>query len=119
MKKWAKSLVQGKDEHIIEFLARIHSSFQDIHPFRDGNGRVGRLVMALFLLKSGYPVLTFPLTLSCMFNQGVQMGIRGDYAIFSRLLAESLFASFQAYEDAIGVQLLPTLKDTGSSVKVA
>ena len=107
-----KELVQTEEEHIIEFLSRIHSSFQDIHPFRDGNGRVGRLLMNMILLKQSYPVLTFPPTLSSMFNQGVSNGIRGNQSIFKRLLAESLFSSFHAYEAAIGVRLLPSIKDT-------
>ena len=101
----------GEDEHIIDYLSRIHSVFQEIHPFLDGNGRTGRLLMNLFLLKNGYPVLTFPRTLSFMFNQGVHNGIRGNHAIFSRLLAESLFKSFQAYETALGVELIPTIQE--------
>jgi fido (protein-threonine AMPylation protein) len=107
-----KHLIKGEREHMVEFLARIHSQFQYIHPFRDGNGRIGRLVMNLFLLTEGYPVLTFPSTLSNMFNHGTEMGHRGDLTIFKRLVAESLFASLQAYEDAMEVQLLPAVEDT-------
>jgi prophage maintenance system killer protein len=107
----SQEIIQNEDEHIIEFLSRIHSRFQHIHPFRDGNGRVGRLVMNMILLKQGYPVLTFPPALSNMFNQGVHDGVRENYTIFSRLLAEALFSSFQAYEVAIGVKLLPTVGD--------
>ena len=108
MKKWISKLdTRGKNEHILDFLARIHSEFQAIHPFRDGNGRIGRLVMNLLLIQNGYPILTFPATLSCMFNQGVYTGIRENYTIFSRLLAESLHSSFQAYETGLGTKLLP------------
>jgi fido (protein-threonine AMPylation protein) len=113
MSTWCKKgLVQRKGEHIIAFLSRIHSSFQDIHPFRDGNGRVGRLIMNMILLKQGYPVLTLPPTLSTMFNQGVQNGVRGNHKIFSRLLAEVVFSSFQAYEQALGQILLPSVDET-------
>jgi len=107
-----KGLVQNEGEHTIDFLSRIHSSFQDIHPFRDGNGRVGRLIMNMFLLKRGYPVPLFLSTLSSMFNRGVQNGIRGKHKIFSRLLAESVFASFQVYEEALGAQFLPFVNET-------
>ena len=36
-------------------LAEIHCSFEQIHPFLDGNGRTGRLVLNLMLVRLGYP----------------------------------------------------------------
>ena len=99
---WSRNCLQEqKDEHIIEFISRMHSRFQDIHPFRDGNGRVGRLLMNMFLLKNGYPIVTFPPTLSFLFNYGVASAFKGDHSVFKRSLAEVLFSSFQAYEDAL------------------
>jgi Fic family protein len=41
--------------HPIEHLAELHAAFERIHPFRDGNGRVGRLVTNLLLVRQGYP----------------------------------------------------------------
>ncbi len=39
----------------IERIARFHLEFEGIHPFIDGNGRTGRLVMNLDLIRNGYP----------------------------------------------------------------
>ncbi|MEO7262747.1 MAG: Fic family protein [Jatrophihabitantaceae bacterium] len=36
-------------------LARIHNAFEKIHPFIDGNGRTGRLVLNLILVRLGFP----------------------------------------------------------------
>jgi Fic family protein len=40
---------------LAEQLASLHSSFERIHPFLDGNGRTGRLVLNLLLVRLGYP----------------------------------------------------------------
>lgn len=49
------------DEHwtlpMVVRLALTHAQFETIHPFADGNGRVGRLLMPLMLAESGYPPL--------------------------------------------------------------
>jgi len=40
--------------HPIERAARFHLEFESIHPFIDGNGRTGRLLLNLMLLQDGY-----------------------------------------------------------------
>lgn len=42
---------------VIERVARFHLEFEGIHPFIDGNGRTGRLIMNLDLIRNGYPAI--------------------------------------------------------------
>ncbi len=46
--------------HACEIAGEFHWRFEDIHPFGDGNGRVGRLAMNMLLFNSGYPMLNVP-----------------------------------------------------------
>lgn len=42
-----------RDLHIVEAVAEFHLRFEGIHPFIDGNGRTGRLILNLELIKAG------------------------------------------------------------------
>lgn len=43
-----------REKHVIEAVSEFHLQFEGIHPFIDGNGRTGRLILNLELIKSGY-----------------------------------------------------------------
>ena len=46
---------EKKTSDILAQVTKLHSRFEQIHPFSDGNGRVGRLLMNAMLLKNNLP----------------------------------------------------------------
>lgn len=46
----------------IERVALFHLEFEGVHPFIDGNGRTGRLILNLDLIRNGYPPINIKFT---------------------------------------------------------
>ena len=46
---------ENSDIDILSNIAHSHLFFKKIHPFVDGNGRIGRVLINLMLLKNNYP----------------------------------------------------------------
>lgn len=53
--KWYAS--NKKKYHPVIIAAYFHAAFESIHPFVDGNGRVGRLLLNFILRKNGFPLI--------------------------------------------------------------
>jgi len=51
-----------KAMHPIERIAKFHLNFEGVHPFVDGNGRTGRLVLNLDLMQNNYPPINVKFT---------------------------------------------------------
>ena len=56
--RWVKR--SPKPLHAMEIAGDFHFRFEFIHPFGDGNGRVGRLAMNMLLANRGFPMLNVP-----------------------------------------------------------
>jgi Fic family protein len=84
-----KFIHTGMDVPILARAAMIHYQFEAIHPFLDGNGRVGRLLMALLLAE--WDILSQPLlNLSVYFER-----YRQEY--YDHLLAVSQHGNWEAW----------------------
>ena len=53
---------KNDNRNIAEKLALFHINFEGIHPFIDGNGRTGRLILNLELIRSGFPPINVKFT---------------------------------------------------------
>ena len=89
-------------EHLIVHLARLHNVFERIHPFRDGNGRVGRLVLNLLLVRSGYPPAIIRKRSRLAYLAAMRRADLNEFAPLAELIA-------RAVKDSLDRFLLPNL----------
>lgn len=52
--------IESATIHPVIIAARFHGFFEYLHPFRDGNGRIGRLFSNFILQKTGHPIIIIP-----------------------------------------------------------
>lgn len=55
--EWVRSVKSTDPEIILRSAAFFHAEFENIHPFADGNGRTGRLLMNYFLVSNNHPFI--------------------------------------------------------------
>ena len=58
--KSTENAVQSSGIHPVILSARFHGFFEYLHPFRDGNGRTGRLLSNQILVRMGHPQIIIP-----------------------------------------------------------
>jgi fido (protein-threonine AMPylation protein) len=91
MRDWLRNLVhlQGADRPI-ETLAASHSQFERIHPFLDGNGRTGRLLLNLLFIRLGYAPAIIYLRDRNRYLRALRVADGGDPGSLGELLARAV-----------------------------
>lgn len=82
-------------EHILRHAARMHYAFEAIHPFSDGNGRVGRLIMAIMLLDEDYPPAVIKLEDRNRYYEVLEYANRGEKSHLIKFILENVFGSYR------------------------
>lgn len=93
MRDWvteAVSVTESGDVPLPELLARSHNSFEHIHPFLDGNGRTGRLVVNLMLGRLGYPPAIIYKRDRDKYLRAMRRADQAEYGPLGELIARSV-----------------------------
>ncbi len=89
-------------EHIVTKLARFHIEFEGIHPFIDGNGRTGRLLINLELMKAGYPPIDIKFTdRISYYNAFDEYHVKHNLSAMENLFAGYINARLDMYLDIL------------------
>ena len=90
----------GEDQADLQAAAIAHHGFEAVHPFEDGNGRVGRLLLNLLLLRAGYP----PALLLREWRAGYMLALGkadgGDYRPLANLIGRAVEQVLDRYLEA-------------------
>jgi fido (protein-threonine AMPylation protein) len=73
-----------------EAVAGLHSRFECIHPFLDGNGRTGRLILNLLLVRLGYPPVIIYKRQRTDYLRALRRADTGDPGSLGELLARAI-----------------------------
>jgi Fic family protein len=57
--EWLNERIHKQDMHPLVFIAGFVYEFLSIHPYKDGNGRLSRLLTTLLLMKQGYDFIQY------------------------------------------------------------
>jgi hypothetical protein len=80
-----------------EALARLHARFEQIHPFLDGNGRTGRLVLNLLLVRLGYPPAIIYKGDRARYLAVLKRADNGDHGPLGELLARAILDNLHKF----------------------
>ena len=93
--------VGKKNNDIIGLSADIHSRFEQIHPFSDGNGRVGRLLMNAMLLKSNLaPAVIRQEQKQLYYTYLYKAQTKGDLSQLENFICDAITDGFKILERA-------------------
>lgn len=84
-------------EPLPEVLARLHDSFEKVHPFIDGNGRVGRLLLNLLLVRLGYPPVVVLKQQRPAYLTAMQKADKGDCGPLGEILARAMYDNLNRF----------------------
>ncbi|WP_269899994.1 Fic family protein [Paenalcaligenes faecalis] len=90
--------------HAIERAAELHTRFVKIHPFIDGNGRTGRLLLNFELMKAGYPPAVIKKEDRLAYYDALDVAcLNGDYTAITKLVANAVQDSLAIYIDVLAL----------------
>lgn len=83
------------DEHIVSRVARLHLTFETIHPFVDGNGRIGRVLNNFILLREGYVPINIAFVNRARYYEAFQEFEKtGQTGVMEEIIGRALTASY-------------------------
>ncbi len=88
---------KNEDMHPLQRASIFHGKFERIHPFDDGNGRVGRLIINIMLLNHKYPPLIIRKTQRIAYFGCLEAFDKGHEDKLNRFLVEKYRKTYEKF----------------------
>ena len=83
--------------HPLELAFKFHHKFEMIHPFADGNGRVGRMLLNYILLKEGYFPIIIRKNQREKYIKALDAADRGKYVVLMRFAIDKVKETYRKF----------------------
>lgn len=80
-----------------ERLAELHARFEQVHPFIDGNGRTGRLLLNLVLVRLGFPPVIVLKRERAAYLAALQKADASDFGPLGEILARAMYDNLNRF----------------------
>lgn len=91
--------INSKNKDVVSLSSEVHSKFEQIHPFSDGNGRIGRILLCAMLLKNNYaPAIIKQEEKQLYYTYLNKSQTQDDYSQLENFICESIFSGFDIIE---------------------
>jgi Fic family protein len=87
--------------HPLKLAFDTHLEYERIHPFIDGNGRTGRLLMNKILMSGGYfPMIIYSSNTEAYYNS-IRRGINGNIKVYYQFMLKQMRRTYKKYKKII------------------
>lgn len=98
MREHVNTLQTDHGDMIYAHLAKLHAEFEHIHPFSDGNGRVGRLLMHAIALQYGLPPVLIKKEKKLAYYSYLQRAqLQQQYLFLESFICDGIIASYALF----------------------
>ncbi len=91
---------EGKRYEPVMRAVIAHHGFEAVHPFEDGNGRIGRLLLNLMLMREGYPPALILREARIRYIQALDEANTGNYNPLANVIGQAVEAGLDLYLEA-------------------